>query len=200
MIRAGIVGASGYSGAELLRLLLPRTDVRVEVVTAASSAGQRVDALYPSLAGRTSLAYRAVRLRSLRRAGRCLHLASLRGRDEGRPVARGEGEACHRPGRRFPACSRRRPISSIISTSIRPRSFLPEAVYGLPELQQGGLEDTPAWWRIQAVIPTSAILGLLPALVSGMVETQRESSSMPSPGSPAPGRSCERGNELHRGQ
>src|SRR6202011_3997150 len=48
--RAGIVGASGYTGAELLRLLAGHPDLDVVHVTAATNAGATVASLYPSLA------------------------------------------------------------------------------------------------------------------------------------------------------
>jgi len=48
--QAGVVGGSGYTGAELLRLLAHHPDIDVVHVTAASNAGTRVGALYPSLA------------------------------------------------------------------------------------------------------------------------------------------------------
>ena len=51
MIRAGIVGGTGYTGVELLRLLALHTEVDVTVVTSRADAGLRVDALYPSLRG-----------------------------------------------------------------------------------------------------------------------------------------------------
>lgn len=51
MIRAGIVGGTGYTGIEMLRILLLHPDVQVEVVTSRTDAGQRVDGLYPSLRG-----------------------------------------------------------------------------------------------------------------------------------------------------
>ncbi len=51
MIRVGIVGGTGYTGVELLRILLLHADVEVAVVTSRSDAGQRVDALYPNLLG-----------------------------------------------------------------------------------------------------------------------------------------------------
>ena len=51
MIRAGIVGGTGYTGVELLRILALHADVDVSVVTSRSDAGQRVDTLYPSLRG-----------------------------------------------------------------------------------------------------------------------------------------------------
>ncbi len=48
--RAGIVGASGYTGAELLRLLAGHPGVDVAVATADTQAGGMVSDLYPSLA------------------------------------------------------------------------------------------------------------------------------------------------------
>lgn len=51
MIRAGIVGGTGYTGVELLRILVLHPGVDVSVVTSRSDAGQRVDGLYPSLRG-----------------------------------------------------------------------------------------------------------------------------------------------------
>lgn len=49
-MRAGIVGASGYTGAELLRLLAAHPDITVEMATADSQAGVAAAELYPSLA------------------------------------------------------------------------------------------------------------------------------------------------------
>ena len=49
-LRAAVVGGSGYTGAELLRLLAGHPDIEVVVVTADSNAGAAVADLYPSLA------------------------------------------------------------------------------------------------------------------------------------------------------
>ncbi|MGZ4955936.1 MAG: N-acetyl-gamma-glutamyl-phosphate reductase, partial [Methylobacter sp.] len=46
MIRAGIVGGTGYTGVELLRILALHPGVEVAVVTSRTDAGLRVDALY----------------------------------------------------------------------------------------------------------------------------------------------------------
>lgn len=51
MIRVGIVGGTGYTGVELLRILALHPNVKVSVVTSRTDAGMRVDALYPSLRG-----------------------------------------------------------------------------------------------------------------------------------------------------
>jgi N-acetyl-gamma-glutamyl-phosphate reductase len=50
VIEVGIVGASGYTGAELLRLCTAHPDLRVRLATGDSQAGTAVAELYPSLA------------------------------------------------------------------------------------------------------------------------------------------------------
>lgn len=49
-LTAGIVGASGFTGAELMRLLASHPDLDLKVATGDSKAGTRVADLYPSLA------------------------------------------------------------------------------------------------------------------------------------------------------
>jgi N-acetyl-gamma-glutamyl-phosphate reductase len=50
-IKAGIVGATGYTGQELLRLLAMHPEVSLEVVTSRGEAGRAVSALFPNLRG-----------------------------------------------------------------------------------------------------------------------------------------------------
>lgn len=63
MIRATIVGASGYAGGELLRLLLGHPEVEVKQITSERYAGQYAYFVHPNLRGRTSL--RFIRLERL---------------------------------------------------------------------------------------------------------------------------------------
>src|SRR3954466_5429891 len=51
-VRVGIIGASGYTGAELLRLCAAHPEFEVAYATADTSAGTAVADLYPSLAAR----------------------------------------------------------------------------------------------------------------------------------------------------
>src|SRR5471032_584086 len=48
-LSAAVAGASGYAGGELLRLLDAHPDLSVEVVTAASNAGELVTSVHPHL-------------------------------------------------------------------------------------------------------------------------------------------------------
>ena len=50
VLRVGVFGASGYAGAELLRLLAAHPSMGVVLATGDSQAGSRVADLYPSLA------------------------------------------------------------------------------------------------------------------------------------------------------
>jgi len=65
MVRAGIVGGTGYTGVELLRILALHPEVEVTVVTSRADAGLRVDALYPSLRGYIDVVFSAPELDSL---------------------------------------------------------------------------------------------------------------------------------------
>jgi N-acetyl-gamma-glutamyl-phosphate reductase len=51
MIRAAVVGASGYAGAELVRILSGHSQVSLSVVTSRQYAGAPYDSIYPALSG-----------------------------------------------------------------------------------------------------------------------------------------------------
>ena len=50
MVSVGIIGASGFTGAELLRLCAQHPDLDVQLATGDTQAGTAVAELYPSLA------------------------------------------------------------------------------------------------------------------------------------------------------
>ena len=66
MIRAGIVGGTGYTGVELLRILALHAQVEVAVVTSRADAGVRVDVVYPSLRGFCDVVFCAPDIETLR--------------------------------------------------------------------------------------------------------------------------------------
>jgi N-acetyl-gamma-glutamyl-phosphate reductase len=51
MIRAAVVGATGYAGGELVRLLAGHPDVNLTVITSRQFAGAAVDSIYPAFRG-----------------------------------------------------------------------------------------------------------------------------------------------------
>ena len=57
MIKVGVVGGTGYTGVELLRLLAGHPQVHVEAITSRAEAGVKVADYFPSLRGRYDLAF-----------------------------------------------------------------------------------------------------------------------------------------------
>jgi N-acetyl-gamma-glutamyl-phosphate reductase len=66
VISVGIVGGTGYTGVELLRLLLRHPNVKVNVLTSRTEAGRRVDDMFPSLRGHTDLCYSDLNIEELK--------------------------------------------------------------------------------------------------------------------------------------
>jgi len=168
LIRAAIIGASGYSGAELLRLLSLREDVQIQSVTAHSSVGKKVQELYPVFSGTLDLAFEPLVPEMISRADVAF-------------VALPSGEAMHIVPQLLGVVDRvidlggdfRLPSASLYSEFYNhthtAAELLGEAVYGLPELHFDAIQSA----RLVAnpgCYPTSAILGLLPALKSGAIE------------------------------
>jgi N-acetyl-gamma-glutamyl-phosphate reductase len=57
MIKVGIVGGTGYTGVELLRLLAQHPGVELALITSRKEAGTRVADMFPSLRGRVDLEF-----------------------------------------------------------------------------------------------------------------------------------------------
>ncbi|MEK7843838.1 MAG: Gfo/Idh/MocA family oxidoreductase, partial [Pseudomonadota bacterium] len=57
MIKVGIVGGTGYTGVELLRILSQHPAVQIQAITSRQEAGMSVADLFPSLRGRVALKF-----------------------------------------------------------------------------------------------------------------------------------------------
>ena len=57
MVKVGIVGGTGYTGVELLRLLATHDEAEVVVITSRAECGRRVDDLFPNLRGYYDLVF-----------------------------------------------------------------------------------------------------------------------------------------------
>ena len=65
MIKAGVVGGTGYTGVELLRLLVAHPEVELTIITSRSEAGLPVSDLYPNLRGHLDITFQEPELASL---------------------------------------------------------------------------------------------------------------------------------------
>lgn len=57
MIKVGLIGGTGYTGVELVRLLAAHPEVTLKAITSRGEAGRRVAELFPSLRGYVDLAF-----------------------------------------------------------------------------------------------------------------------------------------------
>ncbi|MGI9549554.1 MAG: N-acetyl-gamma-glutamyl-phosphate reductase [Aurantibacter sp.] len=57
MIKAGIIGGSGYTGGELIRILLNHSEVEIDFVFSTTRAGKKVSSAHPDLLGLTEMKF-----------------------------------------------------------------------------------------------------------------------------------------------
>jgi N-acetyl-gamma-glutamyl-phosphate reductase len=168
MIKAGIVGGTGYTGVELLRLLAQHPQVELKAITSRKEAGTPVARLFPSLRGRVELAFSEPGARAL--AG-CdvVFFATPNG------VAMTEARALLDSGARIVDLSADFRIKDVAEwerwykTKHAAPEFVREAVYGLPEMNREQLRGA----RLVAnpgCYPTSVQLGFLPLVEAGVVD------------------------------
>ncbi|MGQ9425378.1 N-acetyl-gamma-glutamyl-phosphate reductase [Gilvimarinus sp. F26214L] len=174
MIKVGIVGATGYTGVELLRLLAHHPDVEIVCVTSRAEAGRPVSDLYPSLRGYIDLKFVEPDPQQLQSCD-AVFFATPHG------VAQGM------LGQLLGAGLDSGPRVIDISADFRLRDqalweswynqahacpeFIEHAVYGLPELNRAAIREA----RLVACpgcYPTVIQLGFLPLVEAGVVDAE----------------------------
>jgi N-acetyl-gamma-glutamyl-phosphate reductase len=167
MLRVAVAGASGYMGAELLRLLSVHPKVQLTAVTSERLAGERLDTVYPHFRGLSPLVFQEVDAERLAADADLIFLA-LPHMESQRAVP-----VLRRQGRKvidLSADYRLRDASLYATWYKAPHidaSGLAEAVYGVPELHrkavaQASLVASPGCY------PMGAILATAPLMKSGL--------------------------------
>ena len=171
MIKVGIVGGTGYTGVELLRLLAQHPQVEVTVITSRSEAGVKVADMYPNLRGHyDNLAFSVPDSATL---GACdaVFFATPHG------VAHALAGELLAAGTRvidLSADFRLQDAEEWAAWYGQPHGapeLLGEAVYGLPEVNREQIRGA----RLIAVpgcYPTAAQLALLPLLEAGLADAE----------------------------
>lgn len=170
MVEVGIIGASGYSGAELMRLLSSRPDVHIAKAIAGTSAGKRVDELYPGFTSVVDLKFESFNADQLE--GLDVVFIALPSSEAMNIVP----QLLNRVGRIIDLGGDfRLPTPDLYEQFYLHKhtapSLLSEAVYGLPELNKPQIADAHLVAN-PGCYPTSAILPLLPLLKSGLISSK----------------------------
>ena len=168
MIKVGIVGGTGYTGVELLRLLAQHPDVDLRAITSRKEAGTPVAAMFPGLRRHVDLKFSEPTPQTLRGCD-VVFFATPNG------VAMGEARAVLDAGARIVDLSADFRIRDIAEWErwYKAKHAAPElvgeAVYGLPEVNREGIRKA----RLIAnpgCYPTAVQLGFLPLVESGVVD------------------------------
>src|SRR5216683_6782184 len=168
MITIGIVGETGYTGIELLRILAQHPQAELAAITSRKEAGIKVTELFPSLRGAVALAFSDPSKADL---GRCnvVFFATPN------TVAMGEARALVEAGVRVVDLSADFRIRKVTEwekwykVKHAAPELLAQAVYGLPEAHRAQIKDA----RLVAnpgCYPTAVQLGLLPLVEAGAVD------------------------------
>ena len=167
--RVAIAGASGYAGAELVRLAAAHPFFEITAVTSEKSAGQLVSAVFPSLTGIVEHRFEALAPEALAERADAVFLALPHTKSQD-PVA-----LCMKAGKLVVDLSADYRLKDVAAYEqwyqtphTHPR-LLQEAVYGLPELHREAIAKT----RLVAspgCYPTAAILQLAPLIAKDQVQ------------------------------
>lgn len=167
MIKVGVVGGTGYTGVELLRLLSRHPEVSLEAITSRTEAGMPVSEMFPSLRGHVNLRFSTP---DEARLDRCdlVFFATPNG------VAMKEARRLLDAGVRLIDLSADFRLTDVDQwerwygmTHAAPE-LLEEAVYGLPEVEREAIARA----RLVAnpgCYPTAVQLGFLPLLEANAV-------------------------------
>lgn len=168
MIKLGIVGGTGYTGVELMRLLARHPSARVEVITSRSEAGKPVAELFPNLRGLVDLEFIEPTVDSYRDCDLVFFATP-------NTTAMLQAEELLAAGIKLIDLAADFRIKNIPTweqwygaTHACP-ALVEDAVYGLPELNREAIRKA----RLVAnpgCYPTSVILALLPLLSKSMID------------------------------
>ena len=171
MIRAGLVGVTGYTGMELARILASHPKIRLAAATSRQDAGKMLDSIYPFLLGLPGADVVLTEPDAADLPARCevVFLAVPHG------VAMEIGAELFDAGVKVVDLSAdfRLHDADVYEAWYKPhtrKEYLAKAVYGLPELYAEAIRGA----RLIAnpgCYPTASILGLYAALKNGIINT-----------------------------
>ena len=168
MLKIGIVGGTGYTGVELLRILSQHPEVSIEAITSRKEAGMDVAQLFPSLRGRIELKFSDPAEASLDKCD-VVFFATPNG------IAMKQVPSLLDAGVRIidlAADFRIKDIAVWEKWYGMPHAcpeLVAEAVYGLPEINRDRIK-TAQLIANPGCYPTAVQLGFLPLVESGAVD------------------------------
>lgn len=168
MLKIAIVGASGYTGLELIRILHRHPEVKVTCLTSEQSAGKRISDLFPTLRGSCDIVLENLEPERIAEKADIVftalpHKAAMQVvptflKLGNKVIDLSADYRLHDP--------------SVYSEWYQPHinpELLKDAVYGLPEIKRSIIKGAKLIAN-PGCYPTSIILGLAPLLKKGLID------------------------------
>ena len=171
MIKAGIVGATGYTGSELLRLLVLHPKVEIVVVTSRSEKGRPVADMFPQVRGHIDLKFTDPSVKDLSHCD-LIFFATPHG------VAQSMMSEFIDSGLKTIDLSGDFRLTDVdvwehwYDQKHACPELIEEAIYGLPEINREKIKDAKLI-ACPGCFPTVIQLGFLPLIEKGLVKTER---------------------------
>jgi N-acetyl-gamma-glutamyl-phosphate reductase len=171
MLKIGIVGGTGYTGVELIRLLVPHPRAQIQLITSRTEAGIKVADMFPNLRGHVDLAFTLPTLDTLAEC-EVLFFATPNG-----TAMQMVPELLNAGVKVIDLAADFRLKDPVLwqdwyGMPHQCPELLAEAVYGLPELNRTAIAKA----RLIAnpgCYPTAISLGFIPLLKAGLIDAQQ---------------------------
>lgn len=169
-LKVGIIGANGYSGAELIRILQQHPEVEISIMASHSTSGQLITEQYPHLQGITETRLEQINIEEIMGKAELFFFSTPSGVSK---------NLIHRFIEKQIPCidlsGDHRLKDSLLydkwyKYSSAPESVLKKSTYGLPELFRQEIK-TSTLIANPGCYPTATLLGLAPVLKECLIDT-----------------------------
>ena len=168
MVKIGVVGGTGYTGVELLRILAQHPQADLRAITSRKEAGMAVSELFPSLRGHVDIAFSDPATSALDECDVVFFATP-------HAVAMNDARRLVEAGVRIIDISADFRIQDVAEWEKWYKvkhacpELIPQAVYGLPEVNRDAIRKAPIVAN-PGCYPTAVQLGLLPLLEAHAVD------------------------------
>lgn len=169
--RVGIIGATGYTGVELLRILLRHPEVEITALTSQKYAGMPIDQVFPSLMKCPPLGCEELAVDQISKKTDFIFTAVPH------KTAMETVPLFYRQGKRVVDLSAdyRFKDAAVYERWYQTHTgadLLSESVYGLPELHRKEIQDAKIVGN-PGCYPTGALIGLIPLMKEGLISDEK---------------------------
>ncbi|WP_025028263.1 N-acetyl-gamma-glutamyl-phosphate reductase [Caldalkalibacillus mannanilyticus] len=167
-MKVSIVGATGYSGVELIRLLLQHPHVCIHSIVSGSQNGTEMREVYPHLSGIIEDTLTNLDIERMAKEVDLVFFATPSGvSKESIPLLMERGVKCIDVSGDFRLSATE--YEAWYKHEAADPKYLAQAVYGLSEIYTERIKDA-SYIANPGCYPTASLLGLIPALQSGLIK------------------------------